>query len=147
MTRNLHTTFVPATLIALALGLLGATSARAELKFVKMLDEPGAHSHEELAKPVTAGEHRVFKYSGHGLEGAFLLDDYKEWGELTGPPGAKLGCGLKVYAYTLSKRNAFYIELHDASRGVTVRLYDNACYLKTADSGGKWAHLGTGKWQ
>jgi hypothetical protein len=66
---------------------------------------------------------------------------------MTGPPGATLTTGAKLHLYTVSARNPFYLELFDAKRGVTVRLYDNACYLKTANSGGKWAHYGAGKWQ
>jgi hypothetical protein len=146
VTQTLNTKFVATALVALGLGLLGAPSARADLKFVIMLDEPGAHTHEPLPKPAEANKNRAFRYTAPGVEGAFILDANGEWGELTGPPGATLEKGLKVHLYTLSKRNPFYIELSDASRGVTVRVYDNACYIKTANSGGKWAHLGAGKW-
>src|SRR5438105_3539401 len=35
-----------------------------------------------------------------------------------------------VYTFTETQRNFDFVELYDASRGISIRLYSNACYIQ-----------------
>jgi hypothetical protein len=62
----------------------------------------------------------------------------RQWVETT-PHGA-------VYTFNETQRNASYIELHDASRNISVRLYANSCTIARPASNGRFDPLYTGSW-
>lgn len=51
-----------------------------------------------------------------------------------------------VYVFKETQRNGRFVEIHDASRGITVRLYDDACYIRHSGTGGRFQLLYQGYW-
>jgi hypothetical protein len=52
-----------------------------------------------------------------------------------------------VYYFDEVERCTEYVEIHDASRGVTIRLHDTACYIRHSGTGGEFQLLYHGAWR
>ncbi len=51
-----------------------------------------------------------------------------------------------VYTFTEVRRAPHFVELYDASRNLSVRLYDDDCLIRHAGTGGRFIFLYSGYW-
>jgi hypothetical protein len=88
-----------------------------------------------LANTAYAQNTRTWSYQGNGFTGYFHANpsDRSQWFE-------RVSNG-SVYQFLMVQHGADYIDLFDGSRGVTVRLALNACYIHHSGTGGRFIHL------
>jgi hypothetical protein len=83
---------------------------------------------------------REWRYAGHAVTGVFSANPANpvQWFE-------RVSDGV-TFTFTETEKNVDYLELFDASRGVTVRLYADASYIRYAATGGRFDFLNNGRW-